>query len=174
MIVFFFFRCIFCRCRSQDPVVFSLVPLFCSVRVCGSWGGRGSPNNGNTTCTPLFHSSSPVFFFFFWWGPFVRRTSPRSPPSHHGELHNHNAAFPPLLHPADACVRESGGSGAPIRVPAPSSRAHSPSPLFPQANPYLLVYNTVLAAGWAYVLYLTFATVAAGGWTKEVLKVSAF
>lgn len=41
----------------------------------------------------------------------------------------------------------------------------------PQANPYLLAYNTVLAAGWAYVLYLTFATVAAGGWTKEVLKV---
>lgn len=42
-----------------------------------------------------------------------------------------------------------------------------------QANPYLLAYNTVLAAGWAYVLYLTFATVAAGGWTKEVLQVRA-
>ena len=47
----------------------------------------------------------------------------------------------------------------------------TPPPPPSQANPYLLVYNTVLAAGWAYVLYLTFATVAAGGWTKEVLQV---
>jgi hypothetical protein len=63
---------------------------------------------------------------------------------------------------------------APIRAPIARAAPLTPSPLPPppfQANPYLLVYNTALAAGWAYVLYLTFATVAAGGWTKEVLQV---
>lgn len=38
-------------------------------------------------------------------------------------------------------------------------------------NPYLLVYNAALTAGWGYVLFLTYKTVLQeGGWTQEVFE----
>jgi len=38
------------------------------------------------------------------------------------------------------------------------------------ANTYLLTYNTLLAAGWGYILFLVADTVYNGGWTAEVYE----
>lgn len=41
-------------------------------------------------------------------------------------------------------------------------------------NPYLVLYNGALFAGWGYVLYLTYKTVLEGGDTTDVYKVVEF